>query len=160
MNRNVLFTCLGSPTKPIYDLSGPVLLEQGDRILLCSDGLWGALDDDAIVRGLGRQAVSNAVPDLVEDALRAAGDTSDNVTVVAMEWETPDAFESTQGVSTESISDDVFESTIRPNPSTASWTTWTTRPSSAPSPRSTKPSAALLPKNREPPPGPFAERHP
>ncbi len=116
MNRNVLFTCLGSPTKPIYDLSGPVLLEQGDRILLCSDGLWGALDDDAIVRGLGRQAVSNAVPDLVEDALRAAGDTSDNVTVVAMEWETPDAFESTQGVSTESISDDVFESTIQAEP--------------------------------------------
>jgi serine/threonine protein phosphatase PrpC len=116
VNRNVLFTCLGSPTKPIYDLSGPVLLEQGDRILLCSDGLWGALDDDAIVRGLGRQAVSNAVPDLVEDALRAAGDTSDNVTVVAMEWETPDAFESTQGVSTESISDDVFESTIQAEP--------------------------------------------
>ena len=40
INRNVLFTCLGSPTKPIYDLAGPVALEQGDRILLCSDGLW------------------------------------------------------------------------------------------------------------------------
>ena len=116
VNRNVLFTCLGSPTKPIYDLSGPVLLEQGDRILLCSDGLWGALDDDAIVRGLGRQAVSNAVPDLVEDALRKAGDSSDNVTVVALEWETPDTFESTQGISTEGIGDDVFESTIQAGP--------------------------------------------
>ena len=32
INRNVLFTCLGSPTKPIYDLTGPVPLEQGDRL--------------------------------------------------------------------------------------------------------------------------------
>lgn len=116
INRNVLFTCLGSPTKPLYDVAGPVLLEQGDRILLCSDGLWGALDDETIARQLGRQTVSNAVPDLVEDALRKAGDGSDNVTVVAMEWETPDTFESTQGISTDSISDDVFASTIQAGP--------------------------------------------
>ena len=39
-----------------------------------------------------------------------------NVTVIALEWETPDAFESTQGVSTDSISDDVFASTIQAGP--------------------------------------------
>jgi serine/threonine protein phosphatase PrpC len=116
VNRNVLFTCLGSPSKPIYDITGPVNLEQGDRILLCSDGLWGSLDDEAITRQLGRQAVAHAVPDLVEDALRKAGDSSDNVTVVALEWETPDTFESTQGISTEGIGDDVFESTIQAGP--------------------------------------------
>ncbi|GKT25855.1 PP2C family serine/threonine-protein phosphatase [Acidovorax sp. SUPP3334] len=116
VNRNVLFTCLGSPTKPIYDITGPVALEQGDRILLCSDGLWGTLDDDTIARQLSRLPVSQSVPDLVEDALRKAGDTSDNVTVVALEWETPDAFESTQGISTDSISDDGFSSTIQAGP--------------------------------------------
>ena len=116
INRNVLFTCLGSPTKPIYDMTGPVHLEQGDRILLCSDGLWGTLSDDEIAKQLSRNTVSHAVPDLVEDALRKAGDSSDNVTVVALEWETPDAFESTQGVSTDSISEDVFASTIQAGP--------------------------------------------
>ncbi len=116
INRNVLFTCLGSPTKPIYDSTGPVHLEQGDRILLCSDGLWGALSDEEIASQLGRQTVSNVVPDLVEAALRKAGEGSDNVTVVALEWETPDTFESTQGVSTDSISDDVFASTIQAGP--------------------------------------------
>ena len=116
VNRNVLFTCLGSPSKPIFDITGPVTLEQGDRILLCSDGLWGSLDDETITRELGRQGVAQAVPDLVEDALRKAGSTSDNVTVVAMEWETPDAFESTQGISTEGIDDDAFESTIQAGP--------------------------------------------
>ena len=117
VNRNVLFSCLGSPTKPLFDIAGPVLLEQGDRMLLCSDGLWGSLDDALIARQLARQAVSQAVPDLVEDALRKAGDASDNVTVVAMEWETPNAFEeSTEGVSTSSINDEVFASTIQAGP--------------------------------------------
>ncbi|MCZ8257972.1 MAG: serine/threonine-protein phosphatase, partial [Polaromonas sp.] len=54
-----------------------------------------------------------AVPDLVENALRTGGEHSDNVTVLAMEWETPDAFESTRGVSTDSIMDGVFASTIQ-----------------------------------------------
>jgi serine/threonine protein phosphatase PrpC len=43
INRNILFTCLGSPTKPVFDVTGPVTLQQGDKILLCSDGLWGTL---------------------------------------------------------------------------------------------------------------------
>ena len=113
INRNVLFTCLGSPTKPIYDLAGPVALEQGDRILLCSDGLWGALSDEQISHDLARLPVSQAVPELVESALRTAGEGSDNVTVIALEWETPDPFESTQDVSTDSIGGDVFASTIQ-----------------------------------------------
>ncbi|MDD2713160.1 MAG: serine/threonine-protein phosphatase, partial [Simplicispira sp.] len=57
INRNVLFTCLGSPTKPIYDMGDSILLEQGDRILLCSDGLWGTLSEKEIVRSLGRLPV-------------------------------------------------------------------------------------------------------
>lgn len=113
LNRNILFTCLGSPTKPVFDIAGPVVLQQGDKLLLCSDGLWGSLSDAEIVRHLAGKGVSDAVPDLVESALKAGGEQSDNVTVLAMEWETPDVFESTQGVSTTSIMDGVFASTIQ-----------------------------------------------
>jgi serine/threonine protein phosphatase PrpC len=113
INRNILFTCLGSPTKPVFDITGPVTLQQGDKILLCSDGLWGSLPDIEIVKQLTNHPVSEAVPDLVEQALRKAGDHSDNVTVIAFEWETPDSFESTRGISTDSISDGVFASTIQ-----------------------------------------------
>jgi PPM family protein phosphatase len=113
INRNILFTCLGSPTKPVFDITGPVFLQQGDKLMLCSDGLWGSLSDDEIVKHLVAKGVSDAVPDLVEAALKAGGQHSDNVTVLAMEWETPDAFESTRGVSTDSISDGVFASTIQ-----------------------------------------------
>ncbi len=114
INRNILFTCLGSPSKPVFDVTGPVALQQGDRILLCSDGLWGSVTDPDIVRALSADgSVSDVVPDLVETALRNGGDHSDNVTVVALEWETPDTFESTRGISTDSIMDGVFASTIQ-----------------------------------------------
>jgi len=91
-----------------------VSLLQGDRMLLCSDGLWGSLDDAEIVYQLGQKPVGTSAPELVERALIKAGAHSDNVTVIAMEWETPDSFESTRGsISTDSINDGVFASTVQ-----------------------------------------------
>lgn len=113
LNRNILFTCLGSPAKPVLDVVGPVALLQGDTLMLCSDGLWGSVSDEDIVRELAHRPIGEAVPELVEKALRKAGDTSDNVTAIALEWETPDVFAPTQGsISTATISDGVFASTI------------------------------------------------
>jgi serine/threonine protein phosphatase PrpC len=114
INRNILFTCLGSPSKPVYDVSGPVALQHGDKMMLCSDGLWGSLSDEDITYQLSHKPVNEAVPDLVEKALRTAGDSSDNVTCIALEWEMPEGFESTRGsISTETISDGVFASTVQ-----------------------------------------------
>ena len=113
-NRNVLYTCLGSPSKPVFDITGPVLLQQGDRIMLCSDGLWGSVEDADIVYHLGHKSVGMATPDLAEMALQKAGSHSDNVTLIAMEWETPDNFESTRGsISTNDIEEGVFASTVQ-----------------------------------------------
>jgi PPM family protein phosphatase len=114
MNRNILYTCLGSPTKPVFDVSGPTVLQQGDKIMLCSDGLWSSLDDAEIVRQLGARPVGMSVPDLVESALQRAGSSSDNVTAIALDWETPDEFETTKGsVSTDDMDDGAFESTVQ-----------------------------------------------
>ena len=114
INRNILYTCLGSPTKPIFDVTGPVVLQQGDKLLLCSDGLWGSLPDIDIVYQLATKPVAEAVPSLVDQALLKAGHTSDNVTVIALEWETPDAFESTRAsISTDTILDGVFATTVQ-----------------------------------------------
>ncbi|TXT40223.1 MAG: protein serine/threonine phosphatase [Comamonadaceae bacterium] len=113
-NRNVLFTCLGSPIKPVFNVAGPVALQQGDRLMLCSDGLWSVLTDDEMVFELTQKSVKDAVPDLVERALRKGGEGCDNVTCLAMEWETPDEDDATHGsVSTDSISDGVFASTVQ-----------------------------------------------
>lgn len=56
VNRNLLLTCLGSPTPPMIDVAAPLQLQRGDRIMLCSDGVWGVLDDALIVHALLRQA--------------------------------------------------------------------------------------------------------
>lgn len=116
VNRNVLFTCLGSTIRPLFDASGPLKLEPGDKVLLCSDGLWGTLSDEKIVQMLAADPVSEAVPALVELALQTAGASSDNVTVLAFDWAVkarkggrPSGFTETAG-----LDGSVFASTIMP----------------------------------------------
>ena len=113
VNRNILFTCLGSPSRPTFDVAGPLALQQGDKLMLCSDGLWGSLDDAEIVRLLSGEGVSEAVPALVDRALQAGGRHSDNVTVLAMNWETPDVFASTFSVAADNTMDGAYASTLQ-----------------------------------------------
>ena len=115
INRNVLFTCLGSTVRPMFDVAGPVRLREGDKVLLCSDGLWASMGDDDIVATLAALPVAEAVPTLVEEALFTAGDSSDNVTVLALEWETPahDDFTTSGFTETEQMGEGEFASTIQ-----------------------------------------------
>ena len=113
LNRNVLFTCLGSPGKPVIDTAGPLNMVAGDRVLLCSDGLWGSLSDELIAQILCSLPIASAVPELVERALRVAGDKSDNVTALAIDWEAAEDADVKPGVSTRSLGDEVFASTIQ-----------------------------------------------
>ena len=116
-NRNILFTCLGSPTKPIIDIKGPMPLQQGDRVLLCSDGLWSSVTDPDIVQQMAGKPIPLSVPDLVESALNKAKGTSDNVTIIAFEWETPEGIEVTRAnISTDDIEDGGFSSTMQIDP--------------------------------------------
>ncbi len=112
-NRNVLFTCLGSPGKPVIDTTGPVKLEPGDRIMLCSDGLWGTVSDADIASILSSKAIADAVPELVETALRNGGVKSDNVTVLCVDWEAAEDIDTQGGINSESLADEVFASTIQ-----------------------------------------------
>jgi serine/threonine protein phosphatase PrpC len=113
VNRNVLFTCLGSPGKPVVDIVGPMLMQPGDRFLLCSDGLWGSIDDETIADHLAGRPIIDAVPELVERALRIAGDKSDNVTVLAVEWEAAEDNDLVAGVETDTLGNEMFASTIQ-----------------------------------------------
>jgi serine/threonine protein phosphatase PrpC len=112
-NRNVLFTCLGSPGKPVVDTVGPLLMQAGDRLLLCSDGLWGTVSDSEITDQLANLPLSDSVPELVEQALRNGGAKCDNVSVLAVEWEGVENHDSGHGVQTNALGEAVFASTIQ-----------------------------------------------
>ena len=94
----------------MIDCQGPLVMEAGDRMLLCSDGLWGSVEDGEIVQHMADQAISEAVPDLVEEALRRGGARSDNVTVLAVEWEGEGE---PSGETTQNLGNSGFASTIQ-----------------------------------------------
>ena len=78
-HRSLLIKVLnGHPTNvPDTQL---VELRSGDRLVLCSDGLCGLVDDEEI-HGIAREgAIATVADDLVEAALQAGG--LDNVTVI------------------------------------------------------------------------------
>ena len=109
VNRNVLYTCLGSPHPPFVEIGVPQPLRAGDLVLLCSDGLWGQIAEEQLLELLAGHALSDAVPELVELALREKGAHSDNVTALAIEWEGDGDDE----VSTQGIRPGVFASTFQ-----------------------------------------------
>jgi len=79
---NILFSCLGSTSRPLIDRGGPWSLAAGDRVLLCSDGLWGPLSDLSVLQGMMQGRLAQAVPALVQRALAAGGGHGDNVTAL------------------------------------------------------------------------------
>ena len=117
VNRNVLFTCLGSTVRPMFDVGGPIVLQDQDRVMLCSDGLWGTLDDDIITRGMAERPLAEGMPLLIEQALRKGGPRCDNVTVIALEWEAAKSRSKRVRpgfIETGSMDDSEFASTIQP----------------------------------------------
>lgn len=63
----------------------PLLLKPGDRILLCSDGLFDSLSDKDIEDTL-KNGCLNAAEELVNQALRKENRHQDNVTVIVLSF--------------------------------------------------------------------------
>jgi serine/threonine protein phosphatase PrpC len=82
-------------------------------VLLCSDGLWSSVEDPDIVKMLSDFPIHDSVPEIVEQALRNAGEKSDNVTALAVEWEASEDEDANGNVSTRTLGEDVFASTIQ-----------------------------------------------
>lgn len=90
---HVLSRNIGGREKVDPAVVGPFPLEGGDRLMLCSDGLWGVLPQEEIARLLGSAPPKEAGAALVEAVLArgtkaSGGDSSlDNVTVAVVEVE-------------------------------------------------------------------------
>jgi protein phosphatase len=86
-DRNKLYNCLGASTPPKVELSRQASLQQGDILLLCSDGLWSVLPDTEIAHRLSAHTIVQAVPELVAMATSIAGSRGDNTTALAIQWQ-------------------------------------------------------------------------
>jgi PPM family protein phosphatase len=82
-DRNVLQRAIGQPARLVADVQQPLALDAGDRLLLVSDGIHGALVDAEIERvALASASAADACERLVEAALAAGSD--DNASVVCL----------------------------------------------------------------------------
>lgn len=87
-HRHVLTNALGGATEEVHVDTDRAVLEDGDRLLLCSDGLTDLVDDDTILRLLQDSTGSkDACERLVHEALERGG--RDNVTVIVAAFRLP-----------------------------------------------------------------------
>ena len=86
-DRNKIFNCIGAATPPEVELSKRMRLQQGDTLILCTDGLWGPLTRKLITAAVLRSDIMKAMPELLDLAEARAGKDSDNLSVVAVAWE-------------------------------------------------------------------------
>ncbi len=84
-----------------------VPLQKNDRVLLCSDGLHGLVDDAEIASLLAGKSLKGAAGELVKSANRAGG--SDNITVIVAQMNSE-----VQSVQSDSDADDSPAITLPP----------------------------------------------
>lgn len=83
--RNYVTQCLGGPQEAARPTLGePVDLQIGDQLLLCSDGFWGALEEDELLQRLNAPELDDALQQLADAAERNAYPNSDNVSAIAL----------------------------------------------------------------------------
>ncbi|HED17151.1 MAG TPA: serine/threonine-protein phosphatase [Gammaproteobacteria bacterium] len=89
--RNHLTHCLGSPEEiPPVELSEETVLTESDVIVICSDGLWGALDMDKVIPLFDSRSLADSVTTLAALAERSSTPRSDNISLVTLRLDTSD----------------------------------------------------------------------
>ena len=86
-DRHRITNCLGGEGEMFYVETAPTQdLQQGDVVLLCSDGLWGPLEPSEIGAGLRARSLEIALEELMDVSLVREGAHADNTTAVVARW--------------------------------------------------------------------------
>lgn len=85
--RNQITNCLGGVEDMFeIELGEPAVLQAGDVVLLCSDGVCGPVVDKELVAAFGNTPVDVALSKLIARALSLEAGTADNATAIALRW--------------------------------------------------------------------------
>ena len=84
--RHKVSNCLGGDVPPKIDLADRQELAEGDTILLCTDGVWGAVTDDKIKLMLNNSSIKDGVTDLLDHAESVSQEHGDNMSAIGLQW--------------------------------------------------------------------------
>lgn len=100
--RNQITNCLGGSEDMFHaELGPPINLVVGDKILLASDGLWSAFEDQELVQHLEQEIDSTTLNKLSDHALHHKAGHADNISAVLLLWGA--------GQDSEQLTETVFE---------------------------------------------------
>lgn len=105
-DRNKIYSCLGSPHPPEIEFSRKMPLDQGDVILLSTDGLWGEMSGEMMAVALKGSNLLQTVPMLLNQAELKGGAHGDNLSVVAVRWEDAYVETASSAISTQTMTQD------------------------------------------------------
>lgn len=110
--RNKIYNCLGGMVPPDVELSGKVKIQEGDTMVLCSDGLWSMLSINELASVLNAYPLSHAVQELLDHAEFRGGQDGDNLSLIAMKWGGHGTSETAEPISTGTMPMDAFTTQI------------------------------------------------
>lgn len=84
--RHKVYSCLGGDVPPKIDLSDRQELLEGDTILLCTDGVWGAIDDNQIKQILSGPSISDNITTLLNQTEEISKVHGDNMSAIGLQW--------------------------------------------------------------------------
>ncbi|OYZ08206.1 MAG: phosphatase [Methylophilaceae bacterium 17-44-8] len=112
--RNKIYNCLGGDNIPQIDLADRHELQDGDIILLCTDGIWNVIDDREIKNILVSGVIDETIAHLLDTSEKNSDHTGDNMSAIGLQW--GDRQHNPQAVST--ITMPLDQTTTIMNPST------------------------------------------
>jgi PPM family protein phosphatase len=102
-DRNRVYSCLGGYIAPEVDVSRPTELQDGDILLLSTDGMWSMLNIEEILATLRAYSLERALYHMMDHAEFRGGDKGDNLTALIMSWGRQDQLEVAPGVDTQGL---------------------------------------------------------
>lgn len=84
--RHKVYSCLGGDVPPKIELSDRQDLAEGDTILLCTDGVWGAVADEQIKQFMDGPYITENVTALLNQADMVSQEQGDNMSAIGLQW--------------------------------------------------------------------------
>jgi serine/threonine protein phosphatase PrpC len=84
--RHKVYSCLGGDVPPKIELADRQELAEGDTIMLCTDGVWGAVADEQIKQILGGASISENITSLLNQAEIVSQEQGDNMSAIGLQW--------------------------------------------------------------------------